>query len=173
MSQDQRYAAISVYMRGRYRPLEGPDAPSLAPGGGFASSAARDAFQNNAHLPEEVTRFLVAMDLKLDALLTALMEDALARDFPHPMDILTISAGGIRFTAAEPLAPGDFIELFFQITHPFFSVVSGIGQVVKKTDTPPGSLYDLTFTRLEDEAKEKIIRLVFHEERKILRKRLG
>ena len=171
MSQPQGYASARAYLRGRFRPLDGPDSPALTPAGGFTSSAVRDDFLANSTLPEIVTRFLAQMDMKLDALLAAYNETNLARDFPHELEVHSISAGGLELATTLPLAPHDFLEVYFQISHSFFSVVSGVGEILRRRETPEGARFDFVFTRLGENEREHIIRFVFHEERKALRKR--
>jgi hypothetical protein len=171
MSQ-QAYASIRTFLRGRFRPLESPETHAIAPQGGFASSVVRDEFLNNATLPETVSRFLAQMDRKLDALLAAHNEINLARDFPHPMEVRELSAAGLEIKTDLPLAPNDYLEVYFQISHPFFSVVSGIGTILHRKETPDGAVFAFAFTRLGEHEREQIIRFVFHEERKVLRQRL-
>lgn len=167
---NRSYVSVRTFLRGRFRPLEGPDDAPISPAGGFTSSAIRDDFLANATLPEVVTRFLAQMDMKLDALLAAHNEQNLSKDFPHGMDIHEISADRLTVSTPLPLAPGDHIEVYFQITHPFFTIVSGVGRVIRRKETTRGEFFDIEFTRLHEEEREKIIRFVFNEERKALRR---
>lgn len=167
-----QYASIRKFLRGRFRPLEDPDAPLVAPGGGVASSMSREDFLAATTLPESAARFLAQMDMKLDALLAARSEAHLTRDFPHEMEIHELSASALVISTQLPLAPDDHLEVCFQVTHPLFTIVSGAGRILRRRETAHGIFFDMEFTRLNEDEQEKIIRFVFNEERKALRRRL-
>ena len=167
--QHAGYTRIATYLRGRFRPLDGPDETAYAPLFALSShGVTRNEFAEASELPEAVTKFLIQLDMKIDALLANTRSSALENDFPCTMELSCISANGFDFTSAEPLAAGDWLEAVI----PFSDVgtAAGIGRVTARQVTPNGtSIFSFAFSRIQEEEQEKIIRYVFKEERRLLR----
>ncbi len=163
------YAGIETYLRGRFRPLNGPEDQAYAPLDIISSGSAHGEFLAASPLPDAVNKFLLHMDAKLDALLGALSASTLEKDFPHTMEITSISASKLRFATDVPLAPGDCLEIV--VTFRQTGVVSsGIGQVTaREKDASGAPFFVFAFTRIREEEREKIIRYVFKEARRLLR----
>jgi hypothetical protein len=105
------YIRIQAYLRGRFRPLQGPDDPAYAQLGSLPSGPTLEEFIAASPLPEVVNKFLTQLDLKVDALLAGMVSSSLEDDFPHTMEILNVGASGMEFITTKPLAPGDFLEV--------------------------------------------------------------
>lgn len=167
---EKKYARIPTYLRGRFRTLKGPDDHAHAQLDSLPSGPTREEFMAASSMPDTVNKFLVQLDQKVDALLAGMLSSSLEENFPHTMEILSVGASGMDFTAAEPLAPGDFIELIVYFRQGGTFTASGIGSVttrrVEKDGTP---VFSFSFTRILEEEREKIIRFVFREERRQLR----
>lgn len=89
--------------------------------------------------------------------------------------ICDISGGGIRFTSNQPYERGQYVLLMFRLTNETtdesFFLVSQIVET-QKVDTDRYSVRaKFIFKDLKD--REKIVRFVFEEERRIRRKEVG
>lgn len=166
----QGYSSVATYLRGRFRPLAGPDEHELAQFTAASSGPTREEFMAASPLPETVTAFLARLDAKMDAILAGMQSSAMEQDFPHRLDVLAISASGLEFTSALPLAPGDWLEIVVAFRQPSVQTASGIGKVTGRMAAKDGGdVFSFIFTRLREEEREKIIRYVFQEERRRLR----
>lgn len=170
MSGTTTYATINTYLRGRFRTLNGPDDQSYAQINTIPSGLTSEEFMAASALPEAVSTFLVQLDMKVNALLAAVQSATTEQDFPHTMEILSISASGLTFTTSLPLAPGDWLEVIVYFRQTGIATAAGIGKVTARNaekGSPP--VFSFTFTRVAEDEREKIIRYVFTEERKLLR----
>ena len=165
------YAEIATYLRGRFRTLRGPDDQALAAINTLPSGPGRDEFTAASPLPEAVTRFLVQLDAKVDAILAGIHASSIEADFPHGMEIHTISASHIAFITDMPLAPGDWLEVIVNFRQTGIATASGVGKITTRNIDKDGvSVFSLSFTRIAEDEREKIIHYVFQEERRLLRK---
>ncbi len=170
MTEKPAYAGIDTYLKGRFRPLEGPDDPAHSPLGTLSGAAAREEFMAASNLPEPVSRFLCQLDIKLDAILADMRSAGLEQDFPHALTVSRISASDLTFTTSVPVAPGDWLEVVLTLGQGGVFTASGIGRVTAMT-AGRDPVFSFVFTRLTEEEREKIIRFVFSEERKVLREK--
>lgn len=164
------YAEIKTYLRGRFRALNGPDDQAYAPLDTLATDSARMEFLSASPLPDQVNTFLLRLDAKLDALLAASYSSSLEKDFPHTMEIRSISASRLYITTNVPLALNDWLEVVVDFRQSGFAATSGIGKVTARDKDKDGTpFFVFSFTRIREEEREKIIRYVFKEERRLLR----
>ncbi len=171
MAEKTVYSSIDTYLKGRFRPLSGPDDPALSPVGAVAGGSIREEFMAASHLPEPVNRFLCQMDIKLDSILAGMRSASLEQDFPHILTVSRISASELAFAADVPVAPGDWLEVVLNLGQGGLFAASGVGEVKAMARTSSGSVFTFVFFRLPEEEREKIIRFVFSEERKNLREK--
>ncbi len=176
--EENTYSSIRTFLKGRFRTLPDTSSPPLAHATASPllgePAISREEFMEQARLPETVAAFLCRMDTKLDAILAALHAEKLEQDFPHPLEVLEISAQQLLLRSPLPLAQGDCLEVVLQLGQADFVTASGIGSINAMRRAASGTVFDFRFTRLPEEEREKIIRFVFQEERKALReKRLG
>lgn len=171
MSGATAYVAIDTYLRGRFRTLNGPDDRAYAQINTIPSSLSREEFMAGSSLPEAVSEFLLQLDAKVDALLAAVQSSSIEKDFPHSMEILSISAAGLAFTTGMPLVSGDWLEVIVNFRQTGILTAAGVGKVTARNVNKDGApVFSFAFTRIAEEEREKIIRYVFREERKLLRK---
>jgi hypothetical protein len=166
-----KYAEIATYLRGRFRPLSGPDDQAYAHVNTLPAGPTREKFLAASPLPDAVNTFLLQLDTKMNALLAALYSSSLERDFPHTREIHSISASKIYFTTDITLAAGDWLEVIVNFRQIDIVTASGIGKVTaREVDKNGKQFFTFSFTRIQEEEREKIIRHVFKEERRLLRK---
>lgn len=168
--QNAEYAEIVTYLRGRFRPLNGPNDQAYAQLDTVQAGPSHEEFLAASPLPDAVNKFLVQLDTKVDALLAAMCSTSMEQDFPHTMEIRSISASKLHFATTAPLAPGDWLEVIASFRQSAFDTASGIGKVTaRKVDKDGAPFFEFSFTRIREEEREKIIRFVFKEERRLLR----
>ena len=164
------YAQIATYLRGRFRTLASEDDHAYAPLFTLPAGPTREEFMAASTLPDAVTKFLFQLDVKIDAILSGMQTSSLEHDFPYEMEILRLGAGGFEFTSSAPLAPGDWLETVVTFRYPGLSTASGIGRVTGRRVEEDGTpVFSFLFSRIQEEEREKIIRYVFKEERRLLR----
>lgn len=165
------YAGVKTYLRGRFRPLNGPDDLSYARANIPPEGIGREEFLAVSPLPEAVNKFLVQIDEKMDMLLSALHSSSVEQDFPHAMEIFSISAGALQFASALPLAVGDWLEVLVNFGQAGVVTAAGIGHITAREVNPnaAATVFSFSFTRIQEEEREKIMRYVFKEERRLLR----
>ncbi len=163
------YAAIATYLRGRFRTLDGPDDHPYAQINTLPSGPSREEFLAASPLPETVSAFLLHLDAKIDAILASLQSSSLEHDFPHTMEVLSISASNLTFTTSMPLAPGDWLEVVINFRQTGILTASGIGVIRERRVEKDAPVFTFAFTRIAEDEREKIIRYVFKEERRLLR----
>lgn len=162
------YANITTYLRGRFRTLAGPEDTAYAQLFTLPSGVTREEFAASSGLPEAATKFFMQLDAKVDTILAGMQASTLEQDFPHAMELSCISAGGFDFSAPEPLAPGDWLEAVISLGG--INTAAGIGQVTaRRVDKNGSPVFSFVFSRIQEEEREKIIRYVFKEERRLLR----
>lgn len=168
--KNAEYAEITTYLRGRFRPLNGPNDQPYAQLNTIQAGLSHEEFLAASTLPDAVNKFLLQLDTKVDALLTAMCSSSIEQDFPQTMEIHAISASKLHFTTNAPLAPGDWLEVIVNFHQGGIDSASGIGNVTgRKVDKDGAPFFEASFTRIHEEEREKIIRFVFKEERRLLR----
>ncbi|MDL2210562.1 PilZ domain-containing protein [Desulfovibrio sp. OttesenSCG-928-O18] len=169
-ASNANYAQIATYLRGRFRSLKGPEDHAYAPLSALPSGPSREEFMAASTLPDAVNRFLLQLDVKVDAILAGMQHSAMEHDFPHELEILTISASCLDFTTSLPLAPGDWLEVVVNFRQAGAFTASGIGKVTARRVEKDGTaVFSFSFTRILEEDRERIIKYVFKEERRQLR----
>ena len=89
-----------------------------------------------------------------------------APDEPMPAQTLDISGGGLQVTVEGPLGMHDRVRIAFNLTDPDFELATE-ARVVRIAACGDGrQSYALAFERLERRAEQRIVQLVFAEERR-------
>lgn len=121
----------------------------------------------------EITEEVAA--LKTTEMLFVESQDIKYIDHKKKAMICDISGGGVRFTVDTPLEPGQFVLLTFRLvnenTDECFYLVSQIVATQKEDTDRYSCRAKFIFKDLKD--REKIVRFVFEEERRIRRKEVG
>ena len=103
------------------------------------------------------------------------IQDPKYMDQKHRAMICDISGGGVRFTGDVPLEAGQFVLLIFRLinknTDECFHLVSKIVEARKEDNERYSCRAKFIFKDLRD--REKIVRFVFEEERRIRKKEIG
>ena len=170
-----QFLTVPTLLRAMFRMAEGPDSPRFYKGALPSSTAGlREEMLSTARQSDLSLRFLVEMDRKLDAVLNLLQRESLNVDFPNEARAVELSASGLILESSVALAPGNCLELLLLLEEfptRIISVLARIDGVLERRPLtgPPAKVYAVSFTAIEQEEREHIIRFVFGEERKRIR----
>ena len=168
MTEERRaYSRVPSSLRGRLRILPSPDAPPLFRGFGLPDSPVTEQDMENSHLPEKLISFLLALDAKVNAVLTHMQEGRLEDDFPVPIHVSELSGAGLRIHPLPELKENDYVELLLYVEEFPLKLASGIAKVLRNEKNQGAQA--LQFIHILDEDLEKVIQRVFLEERRLLR----
>ena len=170
------YLSVPTLLKARFRMVEHAESARYwtrrkASGG---SSALRDELLSTSRLSDELTRFLVEMDRKLDIILSFVEQENMLDDFPLEGKAVQLSGAGVVLETRELLSPGDHMELLLILEELPMRMVSVIAAVQDAPDIPvisgPRNIpYRAVFAALDEEDRENIIQYVFQEDRRRIR----
>ena len=170
MAQEQRsFARVATRISALARRCDSLEDPLKYKSG---PSLSRDHLDEEsvAGLPKALVEFLLAMDQKLDLLLSHLGRESLERDFPLVLDVRDISGAGLRFKpgpGTESPVPGQVLEVVLLLgQHP--PIMAGAKGVVLDDRNGDGTL-GFEFHKIRRSDQENIVRFVFQEEREQIR----
>lgn len=170
------YLTIPTLLKARFRMVENADSARhmqrhKAFGG---TSALRDELLSSSRLSDELTRFLVEMDRKLDIILSFVEQENMLDDFPLEGKAVQLSGAGVVLETKENLSPGDHLELLLILEELPMRMVSVIAVVHEALSAPvisgPRNIpYQAFFATLGEDDREDIIQYVFQEDRRHIR----
>jgi hypothetical protein len=127
-----------------------------------------------SRLPGPVLDFLQDMDRKLDAILGHLLRQSLWRDFPEEGLVTELSGAGLTLESAAPLPDGDRLDILLLLEeYPLRTVCLQATVLARGAGAPlprPG-IFSLAYDCAGEEDRETIIRFLFQQERRLLRRR--
>jgi hypothetical protein len=124
--------------------------PVLASAGRLPSSQAR------------LLGSLASIESKLDQLLAQTSAIQLAAEFPLELEVTELSGAGMRVRRpAEPLAPGDVIEVVLVLNQAPLQLASAVAQVIRIQEAE----LVFAFLRIRENHRKAIIQLVLEEQR--------
>lgn len=173
------YLTVPTLIRGRFRRVRDAEAPRIYRGAPPSPTAAiREELLAGSRQSELQIRFLAEMDRKLDAVLTLLQRDSLARDFPEEGHIVALSGHGLVMECNNDLPVGSYAELLILLEEYPMRIVSTLSRVEgsRAAGVLPdmhGHACDMTYAAIAEEDRDAVIRFVFSEERKRIRQSKG
>lgn len=170
MAEERRnFSRVAVSLEGWLRRLPGPDAQPILRDNVLFDETTTGSLRSSG-LPEATTTFLLAMNAKLDAILSLLSRETLLADFPLKARIVEVGGGGIKFCSQENFEPGEHLEIALALRKLPFILASGLGRIERKEQGPDGeAVWALAFTRLREQDLDEIVRFVLQEERRSIR----
>jgi hypothetical protein len=165
--------SVSTMVRAMFRRARDEHSPRLYAGAGPSPTAGLREEMLASARPDLTLRFLAEMDRKLDALLSLMQREILHSDFPLEGHVVRISAGRLVLECAQPLAPGEYLEILLLLEQYPMLVVSLLGRVEEEVPAltgPPNLAHAICVVTVEEDDREHIIRFVFAEERKRIRR---
>ena len=171
-----QFVSVPTMIKGRFRMVADGQSPRLCSSGlAHAGNAVlREEVLAHTRQNEVITRFLIEMDKKLDSILGLLQRESLAADFPHEGRIVQLSGSGLVLECQHPLKAGEHFELLLLMEDLSVGLLSVIAHVEKELSIElltgeSSKAYAMTYTCMQEEDREAIIRFVFSENRKIIR----
>lgn len=168
--------SVSTMVRAMFRVAEGPDAPRMYTWAGASPLVSlREEMLASGARPDALLRFLAEMDRKLDVLLSMMRRESLHDDFPLQGHIVALSGAGARLESPVKLADESFLEVLLLLDTGPLNIISLLAAArrvrgARALSGAPNRVYDLEFLTLEQDDREQIIRFVFSEERKRIRR---
>jgi hypothetical protein len=105
---------------------------------------------------------LASIESKLDQLLAQTSVVQLAAEFPLELEVTELSGAGMRARRpAEPLAPGDVVEVVLVLNHAPLQLASAVAQVVRTQERE----LVFAFPRILENHRKAIIQFVLEEQR--------
>jgi len=168
MSEEKRtFSRVSVRLKGHARVMHSIESSPVFTGDDGDAAFSADALFRNSKLPEELTAFLAEMDRKLDRVLGLLSQDHIRSDFPSPIEIMEISAAGIKFRSQERFTVGVPLEVVIQLGYAPVRMAGSKGRVVGIEEETNLYRFEFVDTRAHD--MEAIVQFVFREQREQIR----
>ena len=171
------YLSVPTFLKARYRTVESAECVRCWVAGksvGGSSSALRDALLSTSRLSDELTRFLVEMDRKLDDILSHMERETLLEDFPLEGRVVELSGAGLVLETKEGLTHGDHMELLLVLEEIPLRMVSLVARVDAAltgpiVTGPPNRAFRVGFASVTEEDRDHIIHYVFQEDRRRIR----
>lgn len=168
MSEEKRsFSRIQVRLKAQARVMHSLDSPQLFIGDAMPQPVTREDFLKKSKLPEEVTGFLAEMDRKLDQIISMLGQDSVRTDFSIPVEVMEISAAGVKFRSSDHFQPGDPLEMIIYLSQAPLRLAGSKGRILDQE--PDTGLYRFEFVDLRGSDMEAIVQFVFKEQREQIR----
>jgi len=168
MSNEKRtFSRVPVRLKGYARTMSSVQSPQMFTGDIVAEESNRDNLFRNSKLPDDLTNFLAQMDRKMDRILSLLSKDQLRSDFPMDIEIMELSAAGVKFRTKEPTAIGDAFEIIIVLSQVPLRMAGAKGRVRGVEDDT--GLFRFEFVDLRGSDMEAIVQFVFQQQREQIR----
>jgi hypothetical protein len=171
-----QFISVPTMIKSRFRILKTADSPRLYAGPSPTGGAALlEESLAHARQNEAMIRFLIEMDKKLDAIMAILQRDSLAADFPYEGQVVQIGGSGLVLECRHPLKKGESMELLLTLEEVSLPILSVIARVIEpRTDVAlsaaSNKAYAMGYDCMSEEHRETLIRFVFSEQRKHIRR---
>ncbi|CCH47627.1 PilZ domain-containing protein [Pseudodesulfovibrio piezophilus] len=168
MSEEKRtFSRVPVRLKGYARVMQDLSSPQKFTGDAVGEESPYDEVFRNSKLPEELTHFFAQMDQKLDRILGLLSSDTLQNDFPLEVEILELSAAGVKFRTIDTIDPEDALEIVLFLSQIPMRMVSSKGRILGIEDDT--KLYRFEFVETRGSDMEAIVQFVFQQQREQIR----
>ncbi|WP_319466739.1 PilZ domain-containing protein [uncultured Pseudodesulfovibrio sp.] len=168
MSEEKRtFSRIPVRLKGYARTMQSIDSSQIFSGDVISETSCRDELFRNSKLPEDLTNFLAEMDRKLDRVLSLMSQEHLRTEFPLDVEILELSAAGVKIRSTQPFHPDDSLELVLLLSHVPVRMASSKGRILGIDDDT--GLYRFEFVDTRGSDMEAIVQFVFQQQREQIR----
>ncbi|WP_272699866.1 PilZ domain-containing protein [Desulfovibrio sp. Fe33] len=168
MSEEKRsFSRIQVRLKAQARVMESLDSPQLFTGDAMPQPVSRAEFVKKSKLPEEVATFLAEMDRKLDQIISMLGQDSVKTDFAIPVEVMEISAAGVKFRSRECFDIDAPLEIIIYLSQAPLRLAGSKGRILEQE--PDTGLYRFEFVDLRGSDMEAIVQFVFKEQREQIR----
>ncbi|MEW5722371.1 MAG: PilZ domain-containing protein [Thermodesulfobacteriota bacterium] len=125
---------------------------------------------------DEVERFLIRLDQKLDLVISLLVEKISRKQYQHKALAVDVSESGLRITSSLPLAEGTRVELGLIVPSQPYRTMDIGGEVVwvEGGGAPgrrgPARIIGLRFTDILPQDQDEIVHWIFQKQREEIRR---
>lgn len=168
MNEEKRnFSRVPTRLKGYARTMRSIDSSPVF-SGGTASEAPRtcDAFRSSK-LPDDLVNFLSEMDRKLDQVLGLLSQNTLRNDFPIDIEIMELSAAGVKFRSQSSFDENAPLEIVILLNHIPLRMAGSKGRILGRDEET--GLYRLEFVDTRESDMEAMVQFVFKEQREQIR----
>ena len=168
MSDEKRsFSRIPIRLKAHARAMQSIDSPHLFTGDVVGEVSCRDDVLRNSKLPDELTIFLSEMDRKIDRVLGLLSQEHIKTDFPIDIEVMELSAAGVKFRSKEQFNPDTPLEIVFLLSQVPLRLAGSKGRIVAKEEDT--KLYRFEFVDTRGSDMETIVQFVFQQQRELIR----
>lgn len=168
MSDEKRtFSRVPVRLKGYARIMRSIESPQIFTGDAVGDALKRDELFRNSKLPEDLTRFLTEMDRKLDRILGVLSKEHLRDDFPLDIEILELSAAGVKFRTKTPINANTPMEIVALLSQVPIKMAGSKGRILGIDDDT--QLYRFEFVETRGSDMEAFVQFVFQQQREQIR----
>lgn len=168
MSEEKRhFSRVPARLKGYARIMRDIDSTPMFSGGTAQERTQQCDIFRNSKLPEDLTCFLSEMDRKLDQILGLLSQDTIRNDFPLDVEIMEMSAAGVKFRSQQTLDIDTPLELVMILSHVPLKMAGSKGRILG-IDKEKG-LYRLEFVDTRGSDMEAMVQFVFRQQREQIR----
>lgn len=116
-----------------------------------------------------LAEFLVALDSKVDTVISMLSQQRLDEEFQWGIEIVELSGSGFVFLSDSRFEEGQSLEVALILNQFPMRVATAVGSVsTPQSDRWPNAL-QLNFSRIRESDLEAVMGFVFHEQRQRIR----
>lgn len=168
MSEEKRtFSRVPIRLKGHARIMHSIDSPPKFTGDAVGDGSCSGALFQNSKLPDELTSFLTEMDRKLDRILSLLSREDLHSDFPIDIEVLELSAAGVKFRSAQPIEVNESLEIVILLSQVPLRMAGSKGRILG-VESDSG-LYRFEFVDTRGSDMEAIVQFVFQQQREQIR----
>jgi hypothetical protein len=169
MNDEKRtFSRVQVRLKGYARIMRDIDSTPMFIGDGAGDSSCNESVFKGSKLPEDLTNFLLEMNRKLDRILGLMSQGTLRDDFPLDVEIMELSAAGIKFRSQTGFEMNTAMEVVLILGQVPLKLAASKGRIVGK-DKETG-LYRFEFVDTLGSNMEAIVQFVFQQQREQIRK---
>ena len=125
---------------------------------------------------DELERFLLRLDQKLDFVISLLTDKLGRKKYRHKGVVVDVSENGLRTNSPIPLEIGAALEIGLVLPHMPYRVMDIAADVVWKQDAAPKDgpfLVGLKFVNVLPQDQDEIVHWIFQKQREEIRARRG
>ena len=168
------YLSVPTLLKAHFRKIKDATSARCRSARALAASSQREELLAASRLSEDLVRFLLEMDRKLDIILSFMEQKSRLEEFPLEGRVVELSGAGLVLETHEPLLAGDHMELLLILDDLPLRMVSLVACVEKVLPAAAeaegrGAAYGIGFVSVDAEDREAVIQYVFQEDRRRIR----
>lgn len=168
MSNEKRtFSRVPIRLKGYARIMQSVESPQIFTGDAVSNESRQEDLFRNSKLPEDLNKFLMEMDRKIDRVLSLLSKENLRSDFPMDIEIMELSAAGVKFRSKTPIDLNIPMEIVMLLSHVPLRMAGSKGRILGIEDE--SDLYRLEFVNTRSSDMEAIVQFVFQQQREQIR----